>query len=205
MPICPIYGFGAILIIATMMPFYDRGMWYLVWILGIVLTSSLEYLTSYVLEVLFHMRWWDYSKRKWNLNGRICLLNSFLFGCLVMIVMYGIQPYLFSGLSHVSTWILRVVAAVIVFLTLVDTVFSTVRHLNISKLILKFTTLMEETSDLLAEKKATAKAYLSNTHVAKKLRSFLYQYPELTLRIAKKKRMRFKEIVAKYFSDRNDE
>ena len=179
MPICPIYGFGAILIIATMMPFYDRGTWYLVWILGIVLTSSLEYLTSYVLEVLFHMRWWDYSKRKWNLNGRICLLNS--------------------------TWILRVVAAVIVFLTLVDTVFSTVRHLNISKLILKFTTLMEETSDLLAEKKATAKAYLSNTHVAKKLRSFLYQYPELTLRIAKKKRMRFKEILAKYFSDRNDE
>ena len=53
MPICPIYGCGAIIILLSMLPIKD--MWYLVLILGIVLTSLLEYLTSYVMELIFHI------------------------------------------------------------------------------------------------------------------------------------------------------
>ena len=44
------------------------------------LTSALEYFTSWFMEAVFHMRWWDYSRKKIQLNGRICLQNSLLFG-----------------------------------------------------------------------------------------------------------------------------
>ena len=42
------------------------------------IASILEYITSYVMEKLFNARWWDYSKNKLNINGRICLLNLIL-------------------------------------------------------------------------------------------------------------------------------
>ncbi len=48
----------------------------MVFLWGVVITSTLEYLTSFVMEKMFHTRWWDYSRYRFNLNGRICLLNA---------------------------------------------------------------------------------------------------------------------------------
>ena len=131
MPICPIYGCGAIIILLSMLPIKD--MWYLVLILGIVLTSLLEYLTSYVMELIFHMRWWDYSKRKFNINGRICLRNSLMFGALVMIVIYGIQPVLFLWMNAMDPLAVQILDGIFSVGLVVDTVFSTIKNINIAK------------------------------------------------------------------------
>ena len=53
-PVVPIYGFGALIIILCLTPLYNLGMWYFVFILGVILTSGLEYLTSYAMELIFH-------------------------------------------------------------------------------------------------------------------------------------------------------
>ena len=89
-PICPIYGFGAMFVILLLQPVQSHPI--LVFILGVVLTSALEYFTSWIMEVLFHTRWWDYSQFFLNLNGRICLLFSMMFGIMSIFVLYVLNP-----------------------------------------------------------------------------------------------------------------
>ena len=77
-PVCPIYGFGALIILFAIYPW--RGTWVRLFIASAVCASVLEYFSSWLLETLFHTKWWDYSKQHFNLNGRVCLLNSCAFG-----------------------------------------------------------------------------------------------------------------------------
>lgn len=77
-PICPIYGFGALAILYILYPW--RQTWARLFFASMVVTSILEFFTSWLLEKLFHAKWWDYSQHPFNLNGRVCLLNSTLFG-----------------------------------------------------------------------------------------------------------------------------
>ena len=70
-PYCPIYGVGGILITLLLSKYYDDPI--VLFFMGIAVCGILEYLTSYIMEKFFKARWWDYSKRKFNINGRICL------------------------------------------------------------------------------------------------------------------------------------
>ncbi len=99
-PICPIYGFGAIFVILLLQPFQSHPV--LVFILGVVLTSALEYFTSWIMEILFHTRWWDYSQFFLNLNGRICLLFSMMFGVMSLFVLYVLNPRIHGILMLIS-------------------------------------------------------------------------------------------------------
>ena len=89
-PYCPIYGVGALLVLYPLLFVKDYPI--LVFILGVIITSTLEYITSWVMEILFKTRWWDYSERFMNINGRVCLLNSTLFGIMSIVVVYIIHP-----------------------------------------------------------------------------------------------------------------
>lgn len=89
-PLCPVYGFGALLIYYALRPLHGRVI--ALFLCGMLLTSVLEYLTSLLLEKLFHMSWWDYSNNKFNLNGRVCLRNSTLFGLLAVALLEWIAP-----------------------------------------------------------------------------------------------------------------
>ena len=73
-PYCPIYGCGALAVIYTLTPFSDNVV--ILFGMGVIVTSALEYITSYMMEKLFHTKWWDYSKHPFNIHGRICLKNS---------------------------------------------------------------------------------------------------------------------------------
>ena len=77
-PLCPIYGFGALSILYMLYPW--RTTYLRLFIASMIVTSILEYFTSWLLEKLFHAKWWDYSQMPFNLNGRCCLLNSTAFG-----------------------------------------------------------------------------------------------------------------------------
>ena len=79
-PYCPIYGFGAVLVTLLLSRYADSVA--AVFVLAMVVCGTLEYLTSYMMEKLFHARWWDYSQKKFNLNGRVCADTLIPFGLL---------------------------------------------------------------------------------------------------------------------------
>lgn len=90
-PFCPIYGFGATMVLLLFSGMRDH--WVLLFLCSVVVTSALEYLTSFVLEKVFHLSLWDYSHRRWNLHGRICLRNSLLFGVMSLLMVEVIHPH----------------------------------------------------------------------------------------------------------------
>lgn len=89
-PFCPIYGAGAMLVVTVLNPL--RGNAILLFFAGLLLTSAVEYLTGFLLEVLFHAKYWDYSRYRFNLQGRVCLKNSVLFGVMGVAAVYFVQP-----------------------------------------------------------------------------------------------------------------
>ena len=91
-PIIPIYGVGSLLLIWILKPFRENIL--LVILLSMLITTTIEYFTGYALEKIFHNKWWDYSKEKFNLHGRICLKNTVLFGIGGPIILYILNPYM---------------------------------------------------------------------------------------------------------------
>lgn len=93
-PYCPIYGFGAVLITLLLSRHADEPL--TVFVLGMVICGTLEYLTSYLMEKLFNARWWDYSHRRFNLNGRVCAGTLIPFGLMGLGMVYVARPLLFG-------------------------------------------------------------------------------------------------------------
>lgn len=73
-PLLPIYGSGAIIILFVTLPVADN--FWLVYLLGTLAATALEYVVGAVMEQLFKVRYWDYSKQPCNLHGYICLSSS---------------------------------------------------------------------------------------------------------------------------------
>ena len=120
-PLTPIYGFGAIGLIFLLQDIKTVS---LVFLSGVVATSFLEYVASYLLELIFDMHWWDYSGDKYNLNGRIKLKNSILFGILSIILMYFIHPLVINLLSMLSYFNKQVLSVTLFIAITIDTVIT---------------------------------------------------------------------------------
>lgn len=89
---CPIYGFGMVLVVICLTPIKDNIL--LLFLGSVVLTTLLELFTGFVLEKVFHTKWWDYSKEKLNIKGYICVRYSLLWGIACVGVMKIIHPFI---------------------------------------------------------------------------------------------------------------
>lgn len=100
-PLCPIYGHGALIVLL----FLNGGCAnpILTFLFGAILTSIVEYVTSYLMEKFFHMRWWDYSRYRFHINGRVCLLNSTLFGLASVFLCHFANPPIVSWVKKLFT------------------------------------------------------------------------------------------------------
>lgn len=122
MPLLPIYAIGALLINISTQNLLSNPL--LLFIVGVIVTSALEYITSVIMEYLFHTRWWDYSSYKFNINGRICLKNSFLFGLLCLFVMYGINPFVLDVIEDIPLNFQDAIANIFIFVFVIDLVYT---------------------------------------------------------------------------------
>ena len=123
-PLLPIYGAGALLAIVVLHPFDNAGVQFLV---GCASAAVLEYGTSWVMERLFHARWWDYSDKPLNLNGRICLVGILIFGTMMLAVVHLFQPALNLVIQLARPSVAIAVAGVLTCLFAVDLAFTVVR------------------------------------------------------------------------------
>jgi len=125
-PLCPIYGFGGVVILILPAALYKT--WIPLFFASMILCTVVEYLVSWIMEKMFHARWWDYSHYKFNINGRICLLNSVLFGALGLAVIHFVYPYMLQFLNWLGSTVIRVSSDVIAAALSVDIIL-TVRKL----------------------------------------------------------------------------
>lgn len=121
-PYCPIYGVGGVLATILLQKYSDDIV--VLFFLGIIIFSILEYYTSLVMEKVFHARWWDYSQDKFNINGRICLNTMIPFGILGVVVVKFINPVLFKLIESINPQILDIVFIVTLILFVADLTFS---------------------------------------------------------------------------------
>lgn len=103
LPMLPLYGSGAVMMLWVSIPFQDSL--FLTWCSGVVGATVLEYITGYVMELLFKVRYWDYSNQKFNLHGYICLSSSIAWGFLTIFMTHLIHKPIERGvLSMPLMW-----------------------------------------------------------------------------------------------------
>lgn len=136
-PWLPIYGFGGIVIKLFLEPLSTLYIWgpVLVFILGMVLTSMIEYLGSWMLEKAFSIKLWDYSKKFGNINGRVCLLNSTLFGVGGLAITYLINPRLEVLIAKIPSMWHRATADTIIIVMSLDFILSCVKMSAIKNIL----------------------------------------------------------------------
>lgn len=125
-PLCPIYGCGALIVIILLGDLQNKII--PLFLSGFVLTTVLEYLTSYFMEKLFHAKWWDYSSRRFNVNGRVCLLGSTVFGTMTVIIVKWVHPKIASLVDQISLNAQYWLGAILAVVLLLD-LFFTVKHI----------------------------------------------------------------------------
>lgn len=181
-PYCPIYGWGAIFITILLKRYISD--WIVLFFMSMITCGVLEYLTSYVMEKLFHARWWDYSRRKYNINGRICLETLVPFGLLGLTIMYITNPIILNGLQNIPDNILNVIAIVLFVIFTIDGIVSLKVVSNVRATSTKLNK-EAKTMDNTEEITAKVKEILRNKSVLN--RRLINAYPNLQTVLKKKK------------------
>lgn len=121
-PYCPIYGWGAIFITFLLKKYVDDVA--TLFIMAMLISSILEYATSYFLEKIFKTRWWDYSNYRFNINGRVCLETLIPFGLFGLFIMYISNPFFLSIITKLPDVIIYILSFLFVIIMLIDTIIS---------------------------------------------------------------------------------
>lgn len=150
-PFCPIYGAGAMLIVEVLTPLKDQTV--LLFAAGALLTSLVEYLTGWLLEALFHTKYWDYSAYRFQLHGRVCLKNSLMFGVMGVVTVYWIQPLLFGLLGRIPNRALSWLSAGLTLYFLTDTALSVMEAARLNGKLAE----LQQVLDEIKEKALTAR------------------------------------------------
>lgn len=125
-PVCPIYGVGAVVMILALQKFKKNG--YTLFFGGILVGSIVEYLISLFGELFLNIRWWDYSDRFLNINGRICLLYSLYWGIIGLYLMKSLNPQIDRMINFlrnkINIKVAKISSIVITIILFIDCVVS---------------------------------------------------------------------------------
>lgn len=124
-PVCPIYGCGAVLITVVIgnLASVESGL-VMTFALSFVICGVVEYLTSLVLEKIFHARWWDYSQKPMNLHGRVWIGNLLLFGLGGVAIIHILNPVIYKVLGLIPLRTREVIMTALLVIIAADFVIS---------------------------------------------------------------------------------
>ena len=206
-PVCPVYGVGALIIITGLWSYRDSMI--AVFVMGVILTSLLEYVTATILEKLFHAKWWDYSKHKFNINGKVCLLNSTMFGFMSLFVIEVLHPFVIDILSKMNSLVLFVFL-ILAMMSMIGDLVVTAKALNaLTERVDALASIVDDMKKIHAKFKLyedeefLRKLKISPEEVAQKLKAVSEKYGDL--RVQEKideMQEKFKHIKRKTFVHR---
>ena len=154
-PFCPIYGIGA-LIMYVFLSLCNNVI--TVFLSGFVVLSVWEYIVAWGLEKLFHEKYWDYSNKKFNINGRVCLLNSIFWGGLGVIFTYIVHPFIESQIININNIMLIIGTIVLIIGLTIDTIISVIKLNSIAKKLEAIKEISNQIKEKLQELKVTNNA-----------------------------------------------
>lgn len=183
-PYCPIYGCGGVTML-FLLPYKDSPL--VCFTLALVICSVIEYVTSYLMEKIFKVRWWDYSLEAFNINGRVCLKNSIAFGLLGMLCTSYIYPFMFNILNKLNDNAIFFASFAVFIVTTIDIIVSLNAMDNIKKNISK-SVLVWKNKDVTNDIKELIKTDLLNKNylqrrIVKAYEFFSFQKEEFKERI----------------------
>ena len=164
-PLCTIYGAGAVTIYLILRPLREHLA--LLYLGGVVVATALEYITGWIMETVFHTRWWDYSDKKFNLHGYISLASSLLWGVFSVLLFKLLQPFVFWITSLYPQSVGEVILTVIMILYGVDFVISSHAAFGLSKTFEKAEEMLED----LASYMQFTRLYETREEIREKLES----------------------------------
>lgn len=127
-PYCPIYGFGAIIVLKLVRPYFKSA--FSLFLASMAGCTILEYLTSVTMESVFHIKLWDYSGYFLNYEGRVCLLNSFLFGVMALGVVYIMHPFISNKVQKLSEKSRTILSCTGLIIILLDLLLSSISYMH---------------------------------------------------------------------------
>ena len=138
-PICPIYGVGALLMFLFFHIFnvYNIEVTPVkIFFISFFGSMVLEYITSVILEKIFHSTWWDYSDTPLNINGRVCIFYSFFFGIAGLVIAYVLIPYVNMILKNVTPIQYEILSLIFMFLFAADITITVNSIINFEEIII---------------------------------------------------------------------
>ena len=116
-PFCCIYGVGGLVAIVGLQKFKKNN--YTIFLGGAIIGSVVEYFISLIGEFIFHIKWWDYSNLPFNINGRICIAFSVLWGFLAIFFVRNLHPHVEKFVNKFSKKTIKIIAIFgIIFLSI---------------------------------------------------------------------------------------
>ena len=112
-PICPIYGVGVVSVIFSLQGFSESLL--ILYLASAVLVTFIEWLTGYVMDRIFHQKWWDYSGQPLNIGGYVCLPFSLIWGVFCVFIVKCFQPlvaHLTGYIPHIAGIVILVILSI---------------------------------------------------------------------------------------------
>ena len=130
-PYCPIYGCGVVIVVAILTPLKENLL--ILFAGSFLLTSVLEYITGYILEKVFHNKWWDYSDKPFNIKGYVCLKFSIYWGLACTFIMDIIHPMIYAAICFIPFVIGVVLLSIIMCVFAADCIITVTTILKFNK------------------------------------------------------------------------
>lgn len=117
-PVCPIYGCGMLGVLMVLLPVKQNI--FLLFLGGMVICSAVELFGGWILDKIFHMRWWDYSDRPFNIGGYICLPFSIMWGFAVVFAVWFVHAPIMAVVEKIPYAVKIVIIIIFAVVFIID-------------------------------------------------------------------------------------
>ena len=169
-PYLPSYGFAAVIMVVILQNLPNDNLW-LVFLSAMLMGAVLEYVTSFLLEKIFHLRWWDYSKSdRLNINGRICLRNSLAFGVVGCLFKFLLLPAANNAIDLMPKWLQITITFVMLVIYVIDLVASSYANMKVKNMAELGKVIGDQTSEIKKNaKKVIKEMFATPEKIARKI------------------------------------
>ena len=186
-PFCPIYGIGALIILLFLERYKDNI--FILFIISFIVLSSWEYIVGWLLEKIFKTKYWDYSDHKFNIQGRICLINSIAWGILGVAFVKYVHPFIENLIFKIPGKVLFVLTIIGIYI-IIDAIITMIKVGTLEKEINKLSIIGKNLKEKLEELKETtenvAMKQITMNDIENRINELKYQQTKLKRKLIRR-------------------